>query len=60
MGLVHQKVVNPKEHLEFIPDRPYNDKRYYISNDKLKALGWTQHIGFKEGLGKLIFLYDGK
>ena len=54
MGIVNQKVVNLEEHLEFIPDRPYNDKRYYISNDKLKALGWTQLIDFENGLKKLI------
>ena len=35
-------------------DRPYNDGRYYISNEKLKELGWKQKIGFEEGLGKLI------
>ena len=27
--------------VEFVPDRPYNDKRYYISNEKLRGLGWT-------------------
>ena len=26
--------------VEFVPDRPYNDKRYYISNAKLRGLGW--------------------
>merc|ERR1711976_328407 len=28
------------EWIEYIKDRPYNDKRYYISNQKLKDLGW--------------------
>jgi 3,5-epimerase/4-reductase len=40
--------------ITYIPDRPYNDKRYYISNHKLKNLGWTIHIPFQEGLEKLI------
>jgi UDP-glucose 4,6-dehydratase len=26
--------------IEYVADRPFNDQRYYISNDKLKALGW--------------------
>jgi dTDP-glucose 4,6-dehydratase len=30
-----------EEYIEYISDRPFNDKRYYISNDKLKKLGWT-------------------
>lgn len=25
-----------------IPDRPYNDERYYINSDKLRELGWKQ------------------
>lgn len=37
---------NFDDYLEFVPDRPYNDKRYYISNEKLKNLGWTQTIKF--------------
>ena len=34
------------DYLEFVLDRPYNDKRYYISNEKLKNLGWTQCMNF--------------
>ena len=26
-----------------IPDRPFNDERYYINSDKLRKLGWKQH-----------------
>ena len=40
--------------IEYIKDRPFNDKRYYISNNKLKELGWEIKIGFKEGINKLI------
>ena len=43
-----------EEEIKFIKDRPFNDRRYFISNDKLKALGWKQQVEFKEGLGKLI------
>ena len=32
---------NYNEWIEYIDDRPFNDKRYYISNHKLKSLGWT-------------------
>lgn len=27
--------------ITYVEDRPFNDKRYYISNQKLKNLGWT-------------------
>jgi dTDP-D-glucose 4,6-dehydratase len=43
-----------EDHLEFIEDRPFNDRRYYISNDKLKALGWKQEVSFLDGLKSLI------
>ena len=45
---------NLEDELEFIEDRPYNDKRYYISNEKLKKLGWSQSVNFDQGLSLLI------
>ena len=40
--------------ITYIEDRPFNDQRYYISNDKLKALGWAPTVDFIEGLRELI------
>jgi UDP-glucose 4,6-dehydratase len=40
--------------ITWIPDRPFNDKRYYISNQKLKSLGWDIRIGFMDGLAELV------
>ena len=40
--------------IEFIPDRPFNDKRYYISNQKLRDLGWKINVKFEEGIDKSI------
>ncbi len=45
---------NYNEWIEFIDDRPFNDKRYYISNQKLKDLGWNITINFIDGLKTLI------
>jgi dTDP-glucose 4,6-dehydratase len=33
---------NYEKYLEFVKDRPFNDKRYFITNEKLKELGWKQ------------------
>jgi len=41
---------NYDEWIEYIEDRPFNDKRYYISNKKLKDLGWTIDIKFENGI----------
>ena len=42
-----------KDWITYIKDRPFNDKRYYISNDKLKQLGWTVEEDFDKGLHEL-------
>jgi dTDP-glucose 4,6-dehydratase len=39
--------------IEYIEDRPFNDKRYYISNQKLKDLGWIIKVDFFEGIKNL-------
>jgi dTDP-glucose 4,6-dehydratase/UDP-glucose 4,6-dehydratase len=39
--------------IEYIEDRPFNDKRYYISNQKLKMLGWNITKELIEGLEEL-------
>jgi dTDP-glucose 4,6-dehydratase len=40
--------------ITYIEDRPFNDKRYYISNQKVKDLGWTIRTNFDDGLNDLI------
>ena len=40
--------------IEYIEDRPFNDKRYFITNDKVKALGWYQTVEFNKGIYELI------
>jgi len=46
--------VNLDEWIEYVKDRPFNDKRYYISNQKLKKLGWKIKIDFIDGLKKIL------
>lgn len=43
-----------KKYITYIDDRPFNDKRYYISNEKIKNLGWTITIDFEKGLDNMI------
>lgn len=49
-----------KKWISFIADRNFNDKRYFISNDKLKNLGWKQKISFEDGLKNVIKWYLNK
>jgi dTDP-glucose 4,6-dehydratase/UDP-glucose 4,6-dehydratase len=47
-------IIDFNDYIEYIEDRPFNDKRYYISNDKLKKLGWNITVDFETGINGLI------
>lgn len=53
-----QQTTNYDKWISFIEDRPFNDQRYYISNQKLKELGWTITIPFEKGLEDLVKYYE--
>ena len=40
--------------IEYVEDRPFNDTRYYISNKKLKKLGWNIERNFTESIDELL------
>ena len=46
---------NIDNYIEYVEDRKYNDKRYYICFDKLTRMGWEQKVFLEEGLKKLEF-----
>ena len=48
------KTTDYENWITYIEDRPFNDKRYYISNQKVKDLGWTIDTDFNNGLDALI------
>jgi dTDP-glucose 4,6-dehydratase len=49
-----KKTTDYNEWITYVEDRPFNDKRYYISNQKVKDLGWTIDTDFEKGLDELI------
>jgi dTDP-glucose 4,6-dehydratase len=50
-----QKTTDYDKWITNIEDRPFNDKRYYISNEKVKKLGWDIQIKFEDGITSLIY-----
>jgi dTDP-glucose 4,6-dehydratase len=44
---------NVENYVEFVADRPFNDKRYFITNEKLKQLGWVQEKNIYKELNYL-------
>ena len=49
-----KKTENYDEWIEYIEDRPFNDQRYYISNEKLRDLGWEITVDLMTGLADLV------
>ena len=45
-----------EQYITYVEDRPFNDKRYYISNDKIKEMGWVKTINFERGLDMLCII----
>ncbi|CAL4888976.1 unnamed protein product [Urochloa decumbens] len=43
--------------IQFVVDRPFNDKRYFLDDAKLKSLGWVERTPWQEGLRKTIEWY---
>jgi dTDP-glucose 4,6-dehydratase len=47
----------PGDLVEHVADRPGHDRRYSLSSDKVRALGWTPRVRFDEGLERTVAWY---
>ncbi|KAI4189642.1 MAG: hypothetical protein LQ348_003774 [Seirophora lacunosa] len=45
--------------LVWTEDRPFDDHDYYVSGEKLEALGWRQRVPFTQGLRDTVEWYRG-
>jgi dTDP-glucose 4,6-dehydratase len=43
--------------IEHVTDRPGHDRRYSLSSEKVRALGWTPRVRFAEGLAETVAWY---
>ena len=43
--------------IEHVTDRPGHDRRYSLSSDKVRALGWEPRMRFADGLGATVDWY---
>lgn len=49
--------LNADAHIKFVENRPFNDQRYYLDDQKLKKLGWFERTSWEEGLRKTMDWY---
>jgi dTDP-glucose 4,6-dehydratase len=43
--------------IEHVADRPGHDRRYSLSSEKVRALGWSPRVRFEEGLAQTVAWY---
>ncbi|CAN6344797.1 unnamed protein product [Urochloa humidicola] len=43
--------------ITFVENRPFNDQRYFLDDEKLKSLGWAERTPWEEGLKKTMEWY---
>ena len=43
--------------IEYVQDRPGHDRRYSLSSDKVRALGWEPRVRFTQGLEETVAWY---
>ncbi|KAL3631492.1 Rhm1p [Castilleja foliolosa] len=45
------------KNIQFVDNRPFNDQRYFLDDQKLKNLGWSEKTTWEDGLRKTIDWY---
>uniref|UniRef100_A0A7N0SVV8 UDP-glucose 4,6-dehydratase n=1 Tax=Kalanchoe fedtschenkoi TaxID=63787 RepID=A0A7N0SVV8_KALFE len=49
--------LDPDSSIQFVDNRPFNDQRYFLDDQKLKNLGWAERTTWEEGLKKTMVWY---
>ncbi|URE43806.1 Rhamnose biosynthetic enzyme [Musa troglodytarum] len=49
--------LDPDSVIKFVDNRPFNDQRYFLDDQKLKNLGWSERTTWEEGLRKTMEWY---
>ncbi|EPS62084.1 hypothetical protein M569_12709, partial [Genlisea aurea] len=49
--------IDPDSNIQFVENRPFNDQRYFLDDQKLKNIGWFERTTWEEGLRKTMEWY---
>lgn len=55
--IILQLLQKPSSLVRHVADRPGHDRRYSVSSDKLKALGWQPHTDFESAMQATVSWY---
>jgi len=53
-----QLLGKPESLIKFVKDRPAHDRRYALSSNKIKKLGWKSRTPFDAGLEETVRWYE--
>jgi dTDP-glucose 4,6-dehydratase len=56
-GRILHLLDKPDSLVRHVEDRPGHDRRYSLDTSKIRALGWTPHVRFEQGLADTIDWY---
>jgi dTDP-glucose 4,6-dehydratase len=59
VGRVIELAGADESQIEYVTDRPGHDRRYSLSSEKVRALGWEPQVRFEEGLQETVAWYRG-
>ncbi|WP_085906816.1 dTDP-glucose 4,6-dehydratase [Kiloniella majae] len=48
---------DPKDHITYVEDRPFNDQRYSVNANKIKTIGWAQEYSLTDRLPLIVDWY---
>jgi dTDP-glucose 4,6-dehydratase len=57
VGRILELTEKPNDLIEYVKDRPGHDKRYSLSSDKVKSLGWEPLYNFDHGIDATVSWY---
>ncbi|KAL3821280.1 hypothetical protein ACJIZ3_007185 [Penstemon smallii] len=49
--------MDPDKSIQFVENRPFNDQRYFLDDQRLKNLGWSERTTWEDGLKKTLEWY---
>lgn len=49
--------LDPDSHIKFVDNRPFNDQRYFLDDQKLKRIGWAEKTTWEDGLKRTMEWY---
>lgn len=55
--LILKALDKPKSLITYVKDRPGHDRRYSLTCDRMRALGWSPSHGFEDALGQTVKWY---